>query len=109
MRVGVVGTTSRIGQLRQTQLANVPRQRGLSYLEALFHERLSQPVLALDPPTAHDSKDGRIPLGLHTARYTSLPPWQVRRTSLGPLKTPCPAPRRWSPGIRITVQSPHFP
>src|SRR4051794_19221583 len=109
MWVGVVGTTSRIGQLRQTQLANVPRQGGLSYLEALFHERLSQPVLALDAAIAHDSQDGGMPLGLHTARYTSLPPWQVRRTSLGPLESTCSVTGRWSSGMRITVQSPHFP
>src|SRR4051812_33939470 len=47
MRVGIEGTPSGIGQLCQTQLANISRQGGLSHLEALFYQRLSEPILAL--------------------------------------------------------------
>jgi hypothetical protein len=74
MRVSVIRAALRVGQLCQAQLPDIPGQSCLGHYEAVVGQCFAQLVLTLDPALPHNPKDGRMALGLHSERYTSLPP-----------------------------------
>ena len=62
---GVVGATVRGGDLGESQLPDIARQRGLGDIEPFRPQQLPELLLARDAGVADDLQDRGVPLGLH--------------------------------------------